>query len=736
MFVRSHAQWRVWKILPLVVMLIGGTLLGTGSSRAAQPTHHADIVIQFGDGRVDTRRVAFDTLTISGSEALRLAGFDLEQANGAVCRVDRTGCPSSDCFCAYPPLFWNYSHFIDGVWQFAETGAEQYQVTDGAVEGWSWGRALPTVAPPALGAKAGVAWLHTQQAADGSYGAKPGITLDTLLAAASTGEDPTSWQQTGGRTLIDYLSQTGSSYAASGVREAGKLALSLAAADLDPRAFIHQDLVISLTNRYNAGTGAFGTSNWDQSFAMLGWRASGETVPVSATQALARRVNADGGWGFNPGDASDVDTTALALQALVAGGESVTATVVLSGTTFLQAAQNTDGGFPVVPATDNSDQSNANSTAFAVQGLLAGGLDPSRIAPTIGGTTPISYLLALQLSNGGISYLAPPSEASLLATQQAIPALAGRPFPYLSRAVALRRALAWIATQQQPDGSFAGFGTGATIDAVLAIAAVGGDPRSFKSAAGKTALDYLQTQAASYGNAGASAAGKLIAGIVALHADPRTIGGTNLVISTTATYNAATGAFGSSTFDQSWAIIGLRAAGVTVPLSATQSLQQRAASTGGWGFGEGDAPDTNSTGLALQALAAAGIGRESAAVRAGLDYLRGVQNADGGFAYTNDGSPTDANSTGLVLGGLAAYGENARGLDWTTTMTGTSGITNSLTLHTPVDTLLTLQSPSGAFVGFSGPDDPSATYQALPGLAARAVPTAVRRIVYLPSVLK
>ncbi|MBC8076684.1 MAG: hypothetical protein H7Y32_11470, partial [Chloroflexales bacterium] len=143
-------------------------------------------------------------------------------------------------------------------------------------------------------------------------------------------------------------------------------------------------------------------------------------------------------------------------------------------------------------------------------------------------------------------------------------------------------------------------------------------------------------------------------------------------------------------------------------------------------------PDADSSGLALQALAAVGVPSTNATVQGALAFLRRVQNGDGGFPGF-DGA-TSASSTGLALGGLAAYNERPRSLAWTTVIT--DGSASRLTLHDPVDALLALQSPQGGFFGFSGPDDAGATYQALPGLAARTLLTRTRAVAFLPLVTR
>ncbi|MGW9024972.1 prenyltransferase/squalene oxidase repeat-containing protein [Streptomyces sp. NPDC055722] len=64
--------------------------------------------------------------------------------------------------------------------------------------------------------------------------------------------------------------------------------------------------------------------------------------------------------------------------------------------------------------------------------------------------------------------------------------------------------------------------------------------------------------------------------------------------------------------------------------------------------------DTNSTGAAVQALAA--LGRHDATTGKAVTWLKSVQNADGGWGYSPGGA-SDANSTAVVIGALAATGE-------------------------------------------------------------------------------
>ncbi|MEU7294552.1 prenyltransferase/squalene oxidase repeat-containing protein [Streptomyces exfoliatus] len=94
--------------------------------------------------------------------------------------------------------------------------------------------------------------------------------------------------------------------------------------------------------------------------------------------------------------------------------------------------------------------------------------------------------------------------------------------------------------------------------------------------------------------------------------------------------------------------------------------------------------DTNATAVAVQALRA--VRRQAAepekldaAVKAGTDWLRSVQNKDGGWGY-GAGGASDANSTSVVIGALAATGVKP-------------GSFTSAEGRTPYDALLTFALP-------------------------------------------
>ena len=695
------------------------------------------MVVDFGDGHSVTRRITFTDPTISGLQALQLTGLELTTVDfgfgTAICAIEEVGCPASNCFCD-TNRYWGYQYWDGATWQGYMAGVNDTTVGDGAIEGWAWGAfgsTPPAITPEILAANAALQWIRPQQSSNGSFGSNVGATVDVILAVSAANQQPDAWRSPAGYSLVDYAATHAATFAGQSAAAAGKLALGAAAAGKDPRNFGGVNLVTVIDSRYNSSTGAYGANNQDQILAMLGLRAAAEEVPAAAIQRLADQANTDGGWGWTNGVPSDVDSTSLAVEALISAGAPTTSTVVLDAVAYLRDVQltNSDGGFAHSPDFPWGVDSNTNSTSFAVQGILAVDDDPLNSAWSISTTTPIDFLLGQQEPDGGFIYVDPP--ANLFATQQAVPALVGKSFPLLSREVALRQGLGWIDSHQQPDGSFAGFNPGATIDAVIAIAGAGRNPNDFNSG-NNTPMTYLATQAPTYAAQGVSAAGKLAVGAVAGRRNPRSFGGVNLVTTIEGAFQPTSGQYGAgTTWDQSFALLGLAAAGQPAPLHALHYLEDIAVNDGGWGFAANAAEaDVDSTALALQALAAQNIDPNSQAVQDGLAFLRSAQNPDGGFpGFSGD---TDPASTGLALQGLAAFHQNPRGLDWTRTIT--DGTASALTLHTPADAILALQSPAGGFPGYSGPNDPFSTYSALAGIAGRPLPIRQPRPRYLPLV--
>src|SRR5207247_10828893 len=87
-------------------------------------------------------------------------------------------------------------------------------------------------------------------------------------------------------------------------------------------------------------------------------------------------------------------------------------------------AQNDDGGY----GQSEDYRSNAQSTAWAVQGIVAAGKGPASFKRP-GGRSPVAYLASLQQPGGSYRYSRSSTQTPVWVTSQAITALRGKPFP-------------------------------------------------------------------------------------------------------------------------------------------------------------------------------------------------------------------------------------------------------------------------------------------------------------------
>jgi prenyltransferase beta subunit len=322
-----------------------------------------------------------------------------------------------------------------------QTALAAFQAPDGSFSGNALGTAhaiagmaeasLPILSAGGTAQRA-LSWLAGQQNADGGFGSPASgasATADVVIAFGSAGIDARTVQSGGGNSAIDFLLTQVPTYNADG-GEMGKLVLAAVASGEDPRNFGGYDLVFSLTQHISP-TGEFGTQiTFRNALGILALAAAEETVPPTTTQWLKDQQLPDGGWGWGSGLPAETDASAMAIQALIAADEPLTATSIVSALNFLHTAQSDDAGFTYSPAWGND--SNANSTAYALQALVAAGEDLSDW--TRNRRTPLGALRAFQKSDGPFVYqwggFFGPVD-NLIATYQAVPALLARPHPIL-----------------------------------------------------------------------------------------------------------------------------------------------------------------------------------------------------------------------------------------------------------------------------------------------------------------
>lgn len=276
---------------------------------------------------------------------------------------------------------------------------------------------------PAQAVPAALGWLLTRQQADGSFaGFDAGASADAIFAIAAVGSDPNGVLKNGS-SPVSYLGTQAASYATKSTAAAGKLALAVVAAGKDPRSFGGQNLLGLINAAYNPASGQYGADITGHVYALLALASSGQPISPQALAALGAAQLPDGGWSFDGTAAtgSDTNTSALAVQALVAAGAKGDA--LARGLAYLQSQQNADGGYPYSKSSSFGADTDANSTAAVIQALAAAGGDTA---------APIAALLKLQNPSGAFGYQAAVPDDNDLATAQAIPALLLKPFPIKS----------------------------------------------------------------------------------------------------------------------------------------------------------------------------------------------------------------------------------------------------------------------------------------------------------------
>jgi hypothetical protein len=243
------------------------------------------------------------------------------------------------------------------------------------------------------------------------------------LGLAAAGRNPRDVRRAG-RDVVAYIRANAGALRGD-LGERSRTILALRAAGVAPRAG-GRDLVAELL-RAQQGNGSFAGLVNTTAFAMLALRAAGRPAGDPAVRAagrwLAGQANPDGGFNFGGrGGPSGADDTGAALQALAAAGRRRTP-VVRRAAAWLGRVQNPDGGFSL-----QAGSSNAQSTAWAVQGLIAAGRDVERVRRG-GSRSPLGFLRSLVTPSGAVRYSRTSAQTPVWVTSQAMVALAGRAFP-------------------------------------------------------------------------------------------------------------------------------------------------------------------------------------------------------------------------------------------------------------------------------------------------------------------
>lgn len=280
-------------------------------------------------------------------------------------------------------------------------------------------------------------YLKTQQNEDGGFGSgfSPGSSListaDVVLAIVAVGGDVATFKRDG-QTPLTYLAAQAPSAATAG--DLAKLILAVVAVGQDPRTFGGVDAVAKLETMIGADGRIGGAQDTFVShlYAVLALAGAGRPIPAAAVNAIKKAQQENGGWAWDGTvtTAVDTNTTAFAVQALIAAGEPAGSEAVTRALGYYKSIQNDDGGWPYQNPSDYGTLTDTNSTAVTIQALIAAGQQVKGAEwTTPSGQNPLSALEALQNESGAFMWKADVPGDNLLATVQALPAVAGKAFP-------------------------------------------------------------------------------------------------------------------------------------------------------------------------------------------------------------------------------------------------------------------------------------------------------------------
>ncbi len=284
------------------------------------------------------------------------------------------------------------------------------------------------LATPAANTPTG--YLLSAQNTDGGYGASSGAPSSPLysgwaaLGLAAEGHNPRNVSRAG-TSLLSYIRATVGSATDPGSIE--RTILVARAAGVSASSFGGHDLIGALKADIR-GDGSVENQVNLTSFAVLALRADGIAPPARTISWLVRQQDRDGGFNFaTAGGSSDVDDTGAALQALAGAGGSA-GRARRRAVAFIERQQNRDGGFPSEPGGD----ANAQSTAWAIQGLLAVGAAPGTVH------SAVQFLDSLIAGDGHVRYSRSSDQTPVWVTGQASMALAGKSLPLAAVPLARR----------------------------------------------------------------------------------------------------------------------------------------------------------------------------------------------------------------------------------------------------------------------------------------------------------
>jgi energy-coupling factor transport system substrate-specific component len=226
-----------------------------------------------------------------------------------------------------------------------------------------------------------------------------------------------------------------------------------------------------------------------------------------------------------------------------------------------------------------------------------------------------------------------------------------------AHASSVSHAADWLESTQNRDGGFGPSasdesGTATTCWVMLGLEAAGRNPLDLTSTKGRTPVDFLRREIASIGSPGDLA--RTILALEGAGVDPRSFADHNLVAELLAS-RRDNGSYHGWPNSTAFAVIALRAAGISGVQKSLDWLRKVQNDDGGWGDTPGSPSTTDGTGAVMQALSP-----DSKAAGHGLFYLRHqAQQKGGGFPLGGNGTVNTMSTAWAIQGILAVGGDPA-----------------------------------------------------------------------------
>jgi hypothetical protein len=301
----------------------------------------------------------------------------------------------------------------------------------------------------------GLDYLHARQQDNGGFSTAAN-TAWAVLGAVAGGErmGSSAWTKKG-KNPFDYLQSVNHEASATSATVDNapvyyaRMIMAYVAVDRRERVFVagtpHVDLLAKLYAYQDLADGSstrgsFSPSSSTRAFDAVhttAWAAlsmynfglsTEERFQLAETWLASMQSQSNGGFAAEAGKSPDCRTTALAIQALSVGPDSLSWDAA-AARQFLKDSQNADGGFPVSPG----GRTDAEATSAAIQAILALGEHPDDAFWAVGINTPTQALGGLQQTNGSYRLTSRERARPLAVTSWALTAMRRKSFASFPR---------------------------------------------------------------------------------------------------------------------------------------------------------------------------------------------------------------------------------------------------------------------------------------------------------------